>query len=99
MPNGGTLRVCTASDGPVTDWAALVIAVEDDGMGMDARQRERAFDSFFTTKADGSGLGLAQVRRVAEAHDGDVSLSSRVGQGTVVRLRLPIDSNRQSEVS
>jgi two-component system sensor histidine kinase HydH len=56
---------------------------------MDARQKERAFDEFFTTKASGSGLGLSLVRRVVEAHGGTAWLSSRQGLGTRVRLRLP----------
>ena len=63
--------------------------MEDTGEGMDARTRERAFDEFFTTKATGSGLGLAFVRRVVEAHGGEVSLTSREGRGTIVSLRLP----------
>jgi two-component system, NtrC family, sensor histidine kinase HydH len=65
------------------------VSVEDTGEGMDARTRERAFDEFFTTKATGSGLGLAFVRRVVEAHGGEVSLTSREGRGTIVSLRLP----------
>jgi signal transduction histidine kinase len=56
---------------------------------MDARRAERAFDDFYTTKATGSGLGLAFVRRVALAHGGSVSLTSRPGEGTRVELRLP----------
>ena len=48
---------------------------------MDARTRERAFDDFYTTKATGSGLGLAFVRRVVEAHGGEVSLTSKEGAG------------------
>jgi signal transduction histidine kinase len=63
--------------------------VEDTGTGMDARTRERAFDDFFTTKARGTGLGLAFVRRVVEAHGGAVALESEPGRGTVVRVRLP----------
>ena len=59
------------------------------GKGNDARQLERAFDEFFTTKASGTGLGLAFVRRVAEAHGGKVSMTSELGRGTVVRLELP----------
>ena len=51
--------------------AALRVWVKDDGAGMDARVRERAFDEFYTTKTTGTGLGLAFVGRVAEAHGGD----------------------------
>jgi signal transduction histidine kinase len=57
---------------------------------MDARQRASAFKEFFTTKATGSGLGLAFVRRVVEAHDGAVSLESTLGRGTTVQLELPV---------
>jgi two-component system sensor histidine kinase HydH len=71
------------------DAAALVIRVSDRGAGMDARQRERAFEDFFTTKATGSGLGLAFTKRVMIAHGGDVALESEAGRGTTVELRLP----------
>jgi two-component system sensor histidine kinase HydH len=69
----------------------VLVAVEDVGMGMSARIRERALDDFFTTKPNGSGLGLAFVRRVAEAHGGEVSLTSKEGTGTTVRLFLPLE--------
>lgn len=69
---------------------ALVLAVRDEGPGMDARTREQALDDFFTTKAQGSGLGLAFVARVAAAHGGEVALESALGRGTTVRLALPL---------
>lgn len=84
MPRGGTLTVRTQGDG-----AEVVLSVEDSGEGMDARTAERAFDDFYTTKATGSGMGLAFVRRVVEAHGGSVSLTSREGRGTLIHLRLP----------
>jgi signal transduction histidine kinase len=71
------------------DGAEVVLSVEDSGEGMDARTAERAFDDFYTTKATGSGMGLAFVRRVVEAHGGRVSLTSREGRGTLIHLRLP----------
>ncbi len=89
MPQGGTLTVRTLWDGE-----DVAVEVEDTGEGMDARTRERAFDDFYTTKASGSGLGLAFVRRVVEAHGGQVALTSREGHGTVVRLRLPVSSGQ-----
>jgi two-component system sensor histidine kinase HydH len=87
MPQDGTVTVRTRRE--ALDGAGVVLSVEDTGEGMDARTRERAFDEFFTTKASGSGLGLAFVRRVVEAHGGEVSLTSREGRGTIVSLRLP----------
>jgi signal transduction histidine kinase len=87
MPDGGVVTVRTSraeGDGSIT------VAVQDTGVGMDARTRERALDEFFTTKPKGSGLGLAFVRRVVEAHRGAVSLESTQGRGTVVRVRLPV---------
>jgi two-component system, NtrC family, sensor histidine kinase HydH len=90
MPKGGTLTVRTArGEG---DGGRVVISVADEGQGMDARQAERAFDEFYTTKATGSGLGLAFVRRVAEAHGGRASLESRRGEGTVVEMQFPAAS-------
>jgi signal transduction histidine kinase len=87
MPAGGTVTVRT--DRATGLRGAVEISVEDEGVGMDARQQARAFDDFFTTKATGMGLGLAFVRRVAHAHGGEVSLSSRIGRGTLVRVTIP----------
>jgi two-component system, NtrC family, sensor histidine kinase HydH len=88
MPRGGTLVVRTESS-RVNGRTCVRLAVEDDGDGMDARTAERAFDDFFTTKPHGGGFGLAFVRRVAEAHGGDVRLHSVLGRGTTVELLLP----------
>lgn len=84
LGEGGVIRVTTRSDG---DFLAIEIA--DDGPGMDARTRENVFDDYFTTKARGSGLGLAFVQRVVAAHSGRVSIDSTLGKGTTVTLELP----------
>lgn len=89
MPEGGTLVVRTRREHDGAG-ATLRILVEDDGIGMDARQAERAFDDFYTTKATGSGLGLPFVRRVALAHGGDVTVASKQNAGTTIDIRLPI---------
>jgi two-component system, NtrC family, sensor histidine kinase HydH len=89
MPGGGELFVRTHLDVPPAGVRSVIVRVEDTGQGMDARRAERAFDDFYTTKATGTGLGLAFVRRVAIAHGGSVSLASRPGEGTTVELRLP----------
>lgn len=67
----------------------VVLRVEDEGPGMDARTQELAFDDFYTTKATGTGLGLAFVMRVAVAHGGRAALDAERAKGTRVTLELP----------
>jgi signal transduction histidine kinase len=89
LPEGrGRVAVRTGPSGP-GEPDGVVLTVADTGVGMSARVRERALDDFFTTKAQGSGLGLALVKRVVEAHGGAVAISSREGQGTTLRMLLP----------
>jgi signal transduction histidine kinase len=66
------------------------IDVQDTGEGMDPHVRVRAKDPFFTTRPSGTGLGLAIVDRIVEAHDGEISITSRTGTGTTVSVFLPI---------
>jgi signal transduction histidine kinase len=66
------------------------VDVQDTGEGMDAHVRLRAKDPFFTTRPSGTGLGLAIVDRIVEAHDGELSIASRPGQGTTISVFLPI---------
>ncbi|HEX9619983.1 MAG TPA: ATP-binding protein [Polyangiaceae bacterium] len=88
MPGGGvvTVRTSRASDARVT------LSIEDQGMGMDARSLERATDEFYTTKAHGTGLGLHFVKRVVEAHGGELTITSRLGKGTLLSASLPVSS-------
>lgn len=64
------------------------LVVEDTGQGMDENVLERLFIPFFTTKSYGSGLGLCNVRRIVEAHDGEIEVVSRPGEGTRFELFL-----------
>jgi signal transduction histidine kinase len=68
----------------------VYVEVEDDGPGMSAEALGRAFEPFFSTKTDGSGLGLALVKKIAEDHGGGVALGSEPGGGTRVSLWLPV---------
>jgi signal transduction histidine kinase len=86
MPQGGKVTVRTES---APDADAVLVTIEDQGQGMDARELERAADEFFTTKAGGTGLGLYFVARVARVHGGRLNLTSTVGKGTTVGLWLP----------
>lgn len=99
MPRGGRLgfrtRNVTLEAGDVkpgiTPGPYVMIAVSDTGTGIPAAILERAFEPFFTTKevGKGSGLGLAMVQGFAHQSGGHVSIESKPGDGTVVRLYLP----------
>lgn len=83
-PAGGHVTVRTTGDK-----ARLVIAVVDDGEGMSTGTREKALTPFFTTREEGTGLGLPLVRRVAEQHGGSVEICSTPGEGTTVTMVFP----------
>ncbi len=63
-----------------------VIAVEDNGHGMDAHVRDNIFVPFFTTKRNGTGVGLSLVRQIMRSHRGDIGVRSAPGEGTAIRL-------------
>jgi two-component system sensor histidine kinase HydH len=69
---------------------AIAVAIGDDGKGMDARERELAFEELYTTKDGGTGLGLPFARRIVEAHGGRLHLASERGRGTTVTVTLPV---------
>jgi len=71
---------------------AVVVDVIDDGPGIPAELSDRIFNPFFTTKTTGSGLGLPIVRKIVDAHDGRLDLSSGPAKGTRFRVTLPVSS-------
>lgn len=71
----------------------LRLCVSDSGSGIDAAVLERLGEPFFTTKANGTGLGLTVVKAVARAHQGELSLRSRPGRGTCALVTLPLFSS------
>lgn len=81
---GGVLTISTAMN---HDYAALT--VEDTGVGIEPEVREKIFSPFFSTKGKGSGLGLAQTRKIMDEIGGEVDLTSTVGKGTRITLLLP----------
>ena len=94
MPRGGKLTIASH---PVrlpresTDPTHVAIEFRDTGHGMTTEQRRRAFTSLLTTtKRKGTGLGLATVARIVEAHRGEVAVKSSSSRGTTIRVTLPL---------
>ena len=79
------LRLRTAID----ESDGVLVKVEDTGTGIDPKDTEHIFDSFFTTKSQGMGVGLSVCRSIVEAHSGRLWAASGDGHGTVFNLRLP----------
>jgi signal transduction histidine kinase len=68
----------------------VVIEIRDTGGGIPKEVQEKIFELYFTTKADGSGIGLAQTYQVMQWHYGTVDFETVEGQGTTFRLRMPL---------
>ena len=84
MPDGGALTVRTKHGG-----AGVELEISDTGVGMSEEQVKNIFEPFFTTKSQGMGLGMPYAQKVVEQHGGAVSIESRPGAGTTVRVKLP----------
>jgi CheY-like chemotaxis protein len=69
--------------------ATAIIEVADDGRGMTSEEQIRCLEPFYTTKSEGTGLGLSVCRGIIKAHGGQMDIDSTAGKGTVVRLRIP----------
>lgn len=67
----------------------VVLELIDNGKGMDTKTQGRIFEAFFSTRPGGSGLGLPTVRKIVEAHQGDIAVQSELGKGTRFRISLP----------
>ncbi len=70
--------------------AKLVVEVQDTGIGVPEENLEKVLDPYFTTKPDGTGLGLALAYKIIDEHRGTIGFSSNVGKGTTVSVSLPI---------
>jgi hypothetical protein len=79
MPGGGTLRVQTLRAGD-----EVHLRISDTGTGIPEEIMDKIFEPYFTTKPFGTGLGLTIVFKIAKEHFGDISVSSRMGEGTTV---------------
>jgi two-component system cell cycle sensor histidine kinase/response regulator CckA len=100
MSNGGTIEVRTenihmskdqslGNKIPVKEGNYIKISISDHGSGIPAEYMDKIFDPYFTTKAKGSGLGLATSHSIVHKHDGYISVESAIGKGSTFYIYLP----------
>jgi signal transduction histidine kinase len=95
MTEGGEISVDlspagqTADSGPGETDRSVLLKISDTGGGMSKATLEKLFTPFFTTKQEGTGLGLSTVKKIMEAHQGEIQVQSEQGRGTTITLRLP----------
>ena len=91
-PRGGSVTISAQRDG-----SKLAVSVEDTGVGIGENDLPRLGEAFFQARAsydrrhDGTGLGLSIVKGLVKLHNGDIEIRSRLGEGTRVTVRLPVD--------
>ncbi len=96
MPNGGVIKIRAENTDINEDsglsletGAYIKLSVEDEGIGISAEHIPRIFDPFYTTKQEGSGLGLATSYSIIEKHNGYISVESQIEVGTTFHIYLP----------
>ncbi|MGE4583434.1 MAG: nitrogen regulation protein NR(II) [Sphaerochaeta sp.] len=90
MEGGGRLTVQSRLDGNL-----VLVRVVDTGIGMDERTQQKIFEPYFTTKASGTGLGLTVVYKIMKEHKGDISVKSKLGEGTTFTLAFPVPKSER----
>jgi signal transduction histidine kinase len=91
MAEGGNLKVRLAEDGRMA-----LLSIHDQGGGIPDDVRDKIFDLYFTTKKDGSGIGLAMTYRIVELHNGSIEVESDATHGTTFILRFPLNTQQES---
>jgi Signal transduction histidine kinase regulating C4-dicarboxylate transport system len=88
MPDGGNLTVSTQRNG-----GEALVSISDSGRGMTEEETQNLFVPFFTTKSDGTGLGLAYTQRVINEHGGKIDCATAPGYGSTFSIQLPLVVN------
>jgi len=88
MENGGELIIRTDSQ-----QKEAIIEISDTGAGIKPSEIDRIFDAYYSSRPSGRGLGLPTVKKIIEAHNGSIRVSSEVGKGASFRIRLPLQKD------
>ncbi|MEM1204682.1 MAG: ATP-binding protein [Acidobacteriota bacterium] len=100
MPSGGVVRIVArntaAPPSPLPEGTFVLIEVVDHGIGIPEALQDKVFDPYFSTKAEGRGLGLASAYSIVKSHDGLLTVRSKPGGGTTFSIFLPVSDLRRS---
>jgi signal transduction histidine kinase len=86
MHNGGDMEIGTKMENN-----NILIYVKDNGTGIDEEIKDRIFEPFYTTKSDGSGIGLTLAKSIIEAHNGKINFESEKNKGSAFFISLPVE--------
>ena len=105
MPDGGVIDISLCNETVGAELAQVLapgrylkLTISDHGPGIAPANLPRIFDPYFTTKKQGSGLGLTTVHSIVKKHDGHISVESALGRGTTFRIWLPAAENAPDTV-
>jgi len=90
LPDGRRIEVFIDNGTPAGAGRSTTVRVRDNGCGIPADKIERIFNPFFTTKENGTGLGMAISKKIVEAHEGSINVISEAGRGTEFIVTLPL---------
>jgi len=109
MPNGGTISLRTAPllvtgempapHANIPPGSYVLMTVEDTGLGMDAETQARVFEPFFSTKGEGTGLGLSTAYGIVQQSRGHIFVDSAPGKGAVFSIYLPVTQDEETGVA
>lgn len=104
MPQGGTIRIKAENVAvggqsgeqglPLRDGKYIKIIIQDQGIGISEEHLDKIFDPYFTTKEEGSGLGLTTTYSIIKRHDGHITVKSKFGAGTTFSIYLPASDKK-----
>ncbi len=89
MPRGGEIDISVSED-QGSDESVILVEIRDNGLGIASNQLPMIFEPFFSTKTEGVGLGLSNVKKIIEAHRGAIEVESRINCGTSFKITLPV---------
>ena len=93
MPDGGQIKILVRK-ATLFLRDAVEIVISDSGTGIPSHELDKIFEPFYTTKTEGTGLGLSMVQRIIDDHGGTVDVKSKEEKGTTFYIKLPVGNEK-----